>query len=83
MITDILITILIELITFLIGVLPQAGELPEQIFDWVPYFKTGQQFLASFIAFDTFFILVGYMITIEGLLIVYKISRIVYKMIRG
>lgn len=83
MITGFLIFIVLSIINLLILILPEATALPTSIFSWVSYFNTGASILNQFLPLGQFFSALGLFITIEGVLLGYKIGVTVFGWIRG
>lgn len=83
MITGLFLTILLGLMSLLVGFLPTAQPLPTAVFDWVSYFHAGAQIIGIILPLNQFYIILGLVITIEGILLGYKIALFIFGWIRG
>lgn len=83
MIVNILIELLLVLVDLILIVLPVAGPLPEAATAWVGYFNSGVSLIGFILPMTQFFVILGLWVSIELVLIGYRIALFIYKRVRG
>lgn len=83
MITGLFLLVLGSLLFSLTSVLPNASQLPAQVFEWVSYYHSGSQIVGTFLPLGQIYAVLGLIIIIEGILISYRISLFVFGLFRG